>query len=82
MDYLQNPVILILGCLALMFLVLAFLWRYRPEFWLILLTVLLFALPRAGFLVPQVNLPLPMAHILAAVLILEWLLLRRARFQE
>ena len=82
MDYLQNPLIIALGFLTVMFCLLALHQRYRPEFWLILLMVLIFALPRAGVIVPGINLPLPLAHLIAAVLILEWLLLRRHRFPE
>jgi len=52
----------------------------RPARWSALLlpglTILLFALPRAGFTLPQLHLPLPVAHGLCALLILEWLVLR------
>jgi hypothetical protein len=82
MEYLQNPMVMILGLLALTFSLMALQRRYRSELWLIVLMIFIFALPRAGVLVPGINLPLPIAHVLAAVLILEWLLFRRKRFPE
>lgn len=44
------------------------------------LTILLFALPRAGFVLRQVFLPLPLTHLLAAVFVVEWLLLRKTPY--
>lgn len=54
----------------------------RLELWLVILMVFIFALPRAGVIVPGINLPLPIAHVLAAALILEWLLFRRSFYPE
>ena len=53
--------------------------RRGPEFCLLVLTMLSFGLPRAGFLLKQIQLPLPLAHLLAGLFVLEWLLLRRFR---
>ena len=53
--------------------------RVHRELWLLVLTVALFAVPRAGVVLRQVQLPLPAAHVLAAVSIIEWLLFRRNR---
>ena len=52
------------------------------RFWLLSLLLLLFGLPRAGVVIQQVQLPLPLAHILCAVLVIEWLFFRRSRSEE
>ena len=56
--------------------------RRRRGLWLGALTVMLFALPRAGMVIKQVNLPLPIAHVLAGLVIVEWFVLRRTRMVE
>jgi len=53
--------------------------RFRAEVWLFVLTMLLFALPRAGVVVRPLSLPLPATHILAVIFIVEWLLIRKAQ---
>jgi len=77
MDLIWDPVILALFCLTVLCGFVALRPRRRPEVWLLLLTVLLFGLPRAGFVMGQFFLPLPLTHVLAAVFIVEWLLLRK-----
>ncbi|KPK72480.1 MAG: hypothetical protein AMJ79_15695, partial [Phycisphaerae bacterium SM23_30] len=79
MELLRDPMLLASLLMALLSGLIMLGKRRRPEFWLLALTVLLFGLPRAGLLLKQVQLPLPLAHILAGILILEWLLLRRLR---
>ena len=77
MEYLSDPIFLIFMILlgACVFIVLR--PRHLSEIWLPLMIILLFGLPRAGFSLKLIGLPLPTAHILAAVLIMEWLILRK-----
>ncbi|MBI9015761.1 MAG: O-antigen ligase family protein [Phycisphaerae bacterium] len=75
MFFFTDPIILILLGLVAISSVIALRPRSSPEIWLLIMTLLLFGLPRAGIFVPAVGLPLPLAHILAAVLIMEWLLI-------
>lgn len=82
MELLRDPIVIVLLILALGCAFVALRPSRRTEFWLFSLLILLFALPRAGLAIRQVALPLPIAHILCAALILEWLFLRRNRHQE
>lgn len=82
MELLKDPIIIVLLVLLLITAYAALQPRRRPELWLIILTILLFGLPRAGLFIKQMNLPLPLNAILAAVFIIEWLLLRQSRPME
>ncbi len=82
MEIVKDPIIMVLLALLLITAYAALQPRRRPELWLIVLTIMLFALPRAGLLIKQINLPLPVNYILAAVFIIEWLLLRQTRPME
>ncbi|MCK4629654.1 MAG: hypothetical protein KAT56_11670, partial [Sedimentisphaerales bacterium] len=82
MDYLQDPIILVsLIFLAVSIVVFSHL-RRQIRLWLVLLTIMLFALPRAGMLVQQINLPLPLAHILAALVIIQWFFFGRSQYRR
>jgi len=82
MEFFEDPILMSLLGLALVVGVVAL----RPQRWagvlLPLLAILLFALPRAGLVVRQASLPLPLAHLACAALIAEWLVLRRPRPPE
>jgi hypothetical protein len=82
MEIFKDPIILILFALLLVTGFTALQPRRRPEVWLIVLTILLFALPRAGVIIKQINLPLPLNYIFATVFIIEWLLLRKSSAME
>ena len=82
MEFFRDPILIVLLILASGCAYVALRPGRRTEFWLLALLILLFALPRAGLVIRQVALPLPVAHILCAVLILEWLFLRRSRAEE
>jgi len=79
MNLLKDPIILVLLYLIVVCLFAAINPRRRREMWLFILTVLLFALPRAGGVVSGLHLPLPLASVLSAVFITEWLLFRRVQ---
>ena len=72
-----DPILLILLGLTAASLFLALPTARRPIFWLVLLTILLFGLPRAGGVVKAINLPLPISSLLAAGITLQWFFLRR-----
>jgi len=78
-DLLQDPIIIALLSGISLCGFLALRSRLRAEVWLLVLTVLLFALPRAGVVVRPLSLPLPLTHILAVIFIVEWLLVRKAQ---
>ena len=82
MEFFRDPILVVLLILASGCAFVALRPGRRTEFWLLSLMILLFALPRAGLIIRQVALPLPIAHILCAVLTLEWLFLRRSRGEE
>jgi hypothetical protein len=82
MEMFQDWVILALAAATGLCLYFTMSPRRRPEVWLIVLTVLLFALPRAGVMLRQVQLPLPLGYVLAAVMIVEWLVFREIRQRE
>ena len=82
MSYLNDPIVTTLLVLTLMVGFFAMNPSRRPDLWLPVLTVALFALPRAGFVLSPVNLPLPVAHILVVLCIIEWLVLRHNRNPE
>lgn len=82
MKFFQDPIVIALLVLAVLGVFIALRPRRRPGIWLLLLTVMLFALPRAGVVIQQVSLPLPLAHVLAALFMLEWFLLRRTRMVD
>ena len=79
MSILHNWIIISLFVLAGLSLYFSLRPRYKPEIWLIVLTLFLFALPRAGIVLQQVNLPLPIGYVLVVVMILEWLVFRETR---
>jgi hypothetical protein len=78
----QDPIIITILALTIVCGIAALRADRWASLWLPVLTILLFALPRAGIIVQQVRLPLPVAHVLCAVLVLEWLLLRRGKMQD
>ena len=82
MDLLRDPIILTMFCLTGLCGLIALQPRRRPEICLVILTILLFAMPRAGFVLRQLYLPLPLTHLLAVVLVLEWLLLSKTSYGE
>jgi len=82
MEFFRDPILVVLLILASGCAFIALRPGRRTEFWLLSLLILLFALPRAGLVIRQVALPLPVAHILCAALVLEWLFLRRSRGEE
>ncbi len=82
MEFFHDPILVVLLILASGCAFVALRPGRRTEFWLLSLIILLFALPRAGLVIRQVSLPLPIAHILCAILILEWLFLRRSRAEQ
>jgi len=77
MDFLHDPIILAFSVLVLLVGILMFRSQQRPDIWLPVTVILIFALPRAGLILPFVDLPLPLAHILASVFIIEWLVQRQ-----
>ena len=79
MEFFRDPLLVVLLILAMGCAFVALRPGRRTEFWLLSMIILLFALPRAGLVIRQVALPLPIAHILCTALILEWLFLRRSR---
>ncbi len=82
MDYLNDPTILGIIGLLLVIGYLALHPQRRPDIWLIVVTISLFVLPRAGFVLSRLNVPLPLAHMLVALCVCEWLFLRHARRME
>ena len=74
MGILKDPIIVIMLILLAVCTVLALRSHRQPRFWLAVMTILLFGLPRAGLVLPYPPLPLPLAHILAAIFIIDWLL--------
>jgi len=82
MEFFRDPILIILLILASASAYIAARPDRRTEFWLLPLLLLLFGLPRAGVVVEHVQLPLPLAHILCAVLVIEWLFFRRSRSEE
>jgi len=82
MNFLQDPIIIVLLSLIFLFGFVALRPRRRPEIWLLILTIFLFALPRAGIILRNINLPLPVAHVLVAVCVVEWLLLGQSRHRD
>ncbi|MBN1766193.1 MAG: hypothetical protein JW860_13105 [Sedimentisphaerales bacterium] len=76
MNLLYEPIILTILCLALLWGFIALRSFIRVELWLVILTVLILALPRAGLVLPFLRLPLPFAHLIAGLCIFEWLLRR------
>ena len=80
--FLQDPVMLALLAASTVGFLVAAGPRRRRGFWLLVLTIMLFGLPRAGLVIRQVHLPLPLAHVLAALVIIEWFVLRRARASD
>jgi len=82
MSYLNDPIILIFLLLFMLFSILALNRGQRMNTWLVVMTLLLFCLPRAGIVISQLGLPLPLAHILVVFCIIEWLLLRQQRHHE
>ncbi|MBN2211637.1 MAG: hypothetical protein JW709_09615 [Sedimentisphaerales bacterium] len=77
MSWLKDPLLLILLYLSMVCLFAALNPQRRRQLWLGVLLLLLFAFPRAGGVMTALNLPLPVAGVLSAVLITEWLLFRR-----
>ncbi len=77
MSWLKDPLLLILLYVSMVCLFAALNPQRRRQLWLAVLLLLLFALPRAGGMIETLNLPLPVAGVVAAVLITEWLLFRR-----
>ena len=82
MRYLDDPIILIFFLLFMLFGILALNRGQRTDVWLIVLTLLLFCLPRAGIVLEQMRMPLPLAHIIVVFCIFEWLILRQQRYHE
>jgi hypothetical protein len=82
MNILSHPILVVLAVCAAGAFLIAFKPQRHPALLLPLLILLLFALPRAGLSVQSIRLPLPLAHGLCALLILEWLILRPARHLE
>ncbi len=82
MTYMNDPILLLLAGLSLVCLYLALNPRLRPDMWLIVLGSALLILPRAGLVLENINLPLPVGHILVGLCILEWLVLRQGRLQK
>jgi O-antigen ligase/polysaccharide polymerase Wzy-like membrane protein len=82
MEFFRDPILIVLLILASASAFIALRPGRRTEFWFLSLLLLLFGLPRAGIVVQQVQLPLPLAHILCAVLVIEWLFFRRSRSKE
>jgi len=74
MKFLQDPIILTLAILLALTVILLIQSRRWAGVWLLAFTIILFVLPRAGILVSHMSLPLPLAHVLAVLLILQWLL--------
>ncbi|MBN1436788.1 MAG: hypothetical protein JW936_06915 [Sedimentisphaerales bacterium] len=73
MTYLQDPIIAVLFVFCIAMMMVAMLRQKRwGDVVLLGLVVLLFGLPRAGVFIGKANLPLPLAHILAAMLIVIW----------
>ena len=82
MRYLSDPIVLSLAAMALVFGYLALSPRRRPDIWLVVLGIMLLLLPRAGIVLEQLNLPLPLAHVLVILGIFEWVILRQGRFGQ
>jgi len=82
MDFIKDPIIFVLLGLIFICVVVALQPRRRPELWLLILTIFLFALPRAGVLMSNINLPLPLSYILVVLVTIEWLLIRSRETQE
>lgn len=82
MSYLDDPIILIFFLLFMLFGILALNRGQRSDVWLVVITLILFCLPRAGIVLTQFRMPLPLAHILVVFCIIEWLLLRQQRHHE
>jgi len=81
---LKDPIILALMILVVICLVVTLRPHRRPELLLLILTVMLFALPRAGMVIRRVSIPvpIPLAHLLVAVILIEWLLLRLSHYPQ
>jgi len=82
MEYLRDPIVLVLLCLSLLVGFYALRRYQKSEFWIYILTLFLFVLPRAGVFLPPVKLPLPFGYILVSVLIIEWIGLRQVHHRE
>lgn len=82
MDYLKDPIILVLLFFTVVCLFAAINQKRRLVLWLVIMTVVLFALPRAGSMLVQANIPITMGSILAAVFVTEWLIFRRTQGRE
>ena len=74
MTIFEDPKTVLMLSLCLIAVLIALCSGRRQEVWLVLLMVTLFALPRAGIFIEAIRLPLPLAHVLAAVFITIWLL--------
>ena len=82
MDFIKDPIILVLLGLIFVCVVMILQPRRRPELWLLILTIFLFGLPRAGILISNINLPLPLSYVLVVLVTIEWLLIRNHGSQE
>ena len=82
MEYLTDPIFIIFIILVAACVFIALRPRHLSEIWLPLMIILLFGLPRAGLSLKLIGLPLPVAHILASVLIMEWLILRKTHLYD
>ncbi len=76
MFLLRDPFIVSLLSLTIAGLVILLQPTRRPYWWLFILTIVFFAFPRAGFTLEKNLLPLPIPHILTAILGVEWFLRR------
>ncbi len=82
MEILNDPINIVLIGLSMICIAIAIRPRRYPNSLLMILTVALFALPRAGIHVPSFGVPLPISHILLVVIMVEWVLVRHNRFHE
>ncbi|MCH9023013.1 MAG: O-antigen ligase family protein [Planctomycetes bacterium] len=81
MSFLEDPILLAFVVLSALFALITLMPRRHSRFWMCFLVLALFALPRGGFVISQLKMPLPVAHILVALCVMEWLLLRQHRFR-
>ncbi|MCF7957807.1 MAG: O-antigen ligase family protein [Phycisphaerae bacterium] len=82
MEILKDPITIVLIGLFMVSLTIVMRPRRHPDLLLLILAVVLFALPRAGIMVPSFGVPLPLSHIILMVIMVEWLLVRHNRFHE
>ena len=81
MSFLEDPILLLFVALSALFALITLMPRRHGRLWMCFMVLALFALPRAGFVISQLKMPLPIAHIMVGLCVMEWLIFRQHRFR-